>query len=88
MVGWKWTEGMPVLLEKLELDVSLALENGNDTAKSKINHMWPNNVNVELGFRMAPSGTQKPEIEPHKHVNESFSPQGDYSHSTNATGGW
>ena len=55
MVGWKWTEGMPVLFEKSELDVSLALENGNDTAKSTIKHIGPNNVNVGLGFRMAPS---------------------------------
>ena len=53
---------MPVLLEKSELDVSLALENGNDTAKSTIKHMGPNDVNVGLGFRMAPSGTQTPEI--------------------------
>ena len=60
MVGWKWTEGMPVLLEKSELDVSLALENGNDTAKSTIKHMGPNDVNVGLGFHMAPSGTQTP----------------------------
>ena len=34
MVGWKWTEGMPVLLEKSELDVSLALENGANRTPS------------------------------------------------------
>ena len=61
MVGWKWSDGMPELLEKSELDVSLALENGNDTAKREIQHMGPNDVNVRLGFRMAPSRTQKPE---------------------------
>ena len=54
---------MSVLLEKSELDVSLALENGNDTARSTITHMGPNDVNVGLGFRMAPSGTKKPEID-------------------------
>jgi hypothetical protein len=53
---------MPELLEKSELDISLALENGNDTAKRTIQHMGPNDVNVGLGFRMAPSGTHKPEI--------------------------
>ena len=54
---------MPELLEKSELDVSLALENENDTAKSTIQHMGHNNVYVGVGFRMAPSGTQKPEID-------------------------
>ena len=63
MVGWKWTEGIPVLLEKSELDVSLALENGNNTAKHIIKHMGPNDVNVGLGFCIAPSGRQKPEID-------------------------
>ena len=50
MVGWKWTEGMPVLLEKSELDLTLALENGNDTAKSTIKHMGHNDVNMGLGM--------------------------------------
>ena len=72
MVGWKWTEGMPVLLEKSELDVSLALENGKDTAKSTIKHMGPNDVNVGLGFRMAPSGTQRPEIDFRKKPSDSL----------------
>ena len=57
MVGWKLTEGMPVLLKKSELDVSLAHANGSDTAKITIEHMGPNDVNIGLGFRMAPSGT-------------------------------
>jgi hypothetical protein len=63
MVGWKWIEGMPELLKKSELDASLTLENGNDKAKSTIQHMGLNDVNVGLGFRMALSGTQKPEID-------------------------
>ena len=87
MIGWKWTEGMPVLLEKSELDVSLALENGNDTAKSTIKHMGPNDVNLGLGFRMAPSGTQKPEIDFRKKQSDSLASRLGASH-LNPTEAW
>jgi hypothetical protein len=36
LVGWRWENGMTVLLSKTDLDVSLYLENGNDDAKCKI----------------------------------------------------
>ena len=78
---------MPVLLEKSELDVSLALENGNDTAKSTIKHMGPNNVNAGLGFRMAPSGTQRPEIEFRKKQSDSLACRMGASH-LNSTEAW
>ena len=63
MVGWNWTVGMPKLFEKSALDVSLTLENENDTSKSIIQYMDPNDFHLGLGFRIAPSGTQKPEID-------------------------
>ena len=78
---------MPVLLEKSELDVSLALENGNDTAKSKIKHMGPNDVNVGLGFRMAPSGTKKPEIDYRKKQSNYLASRRVTSH-LNSTEAW
>ena len=62
MVGWRWDKGMPVLLTPTETEVELFLENGNDTAISTIKQMGPNDANVSLGFRMTPSGTQKPKI--------------------------
>jgi hypothetical protein len=62
MVGWRWEQGMPVLLTPTEIDVELCLENGNDTALSTIKQMGPDDANVGLGFRMTPSGTQNPEI--------------------------
>ena len=87
MVGWKWTEGMPVLLEKSELDVSLVLKNGNDTAKSTSKHMGPNDVNVGIGFRMAPSGTQTPEIKFRKKQSDSLASRLGSSH-LNPTEAW
>ena len=71
---------MPVLLDKSELDVSLVLENGNDAAKITIKHMGPNDVNVGLGFRMAPSGTQKPEIDFRKKQSNSLASRLGSSH--------
>ena len=62
MVGWRWEQGMPVLLTPAETDVELCLENGNDKALSTIKQMGPDDANVGLGFRMTPSGTQQPEI--------------------------
>ena len=53
---------MPILLTTEETDVELSLENGNDKSLSKIQQMGPDDANVGLGFRMTPSGTQKPEI--------------------------
>ena len=78
---------MPVLLEKSELYVSLALKNGNDTAKSTIKHMGPNNVHVGLGFRMDPSGTQKTEIDFRKKQSNSLSSRLGTSH-LNPTEAW
>ena len=66
MLGWKWDNGMPVVLNPSKLDVSLQLENDNDTAKCKIQKMGLNDVNVGIGFRMSPSGTHQPEIAFHK----------------------
>jgi hypothetical protein len=80
MVGWKWLDGMPKLLDKSELDVSLALENGNDTAKRTIQNMGPNNDNVGLGFCMAPSGTHKPEIDFRKKQSDSLTSRLGTSH--------
>jgi hypothetical protein len=87
MVGWKWTDGMPKLLEKSELDVSLALENENDTAKITIQHMGPSDVNVGLGFRTAPSGTQKPELDFRKKQSDSLASRLGASH-LNPTEAW
>jgi hypothetical protein len=53
---------MPTLLTPAETNVDLHLENGNDKALSTIQQMGSDNANVSLGFRMTPSGTQKPEI--------------------------
>ena len=53
----------PQTCRKLELDVSFALENVNDTAKSIVQQMGPNDVNMGLGFCMYPSGTHTPEID-------------------------
>ena len=66
--------------QKLELDIPLALENGNDTAKSIIQHMGPNDVNVGLGFHMAPSGMLKPEIDFRKSQSDSLASQLGESH--------
>ena len=61
MVGWGWDKGMPILLTPEETNVELCLENGNDKALRTIKQMGPDDANVGLGFRMTPSGTQKPE---------------------------
>ena len=71
---------MPELLEKSELNVSLALENENGTAKITIQHMGPNDVNVGLGLRMAPIGTQKIEIDYCKSQSDSLASRLGVSH--------
>ena len=87
--GCKWKDGMHDLLEPTELNVSLALKNGNcnDTEKSTTQQMGPNNVNVDLGFHMDPIGTQRQEINIRKKQSDSLAVRFGASH-LNHTDAW
>ena len=87
MLGWKWDNGMSVMLNPYELDVSLQLENSNDTSKYKIQKMGSNDVKMGLGFRMAPSETKKNKISFRKSQSDIIEVQLGSSH-LNPTEAW
>ena len=62
VVAWRWIDGMPETVTAEDYPATLNLTNGNDPAAVPITRLGPDDANVGLGFRMAPSGSQHLEV--------------------------